>query len=76
MVPKHAFRRRAHKRPERSKLSASKAKPDHADESVTGVPRLNYDDMVIKWAPLAVPLLAVMLVVTVYLGVGTVLSYT
>lgn len=73
METKHAFHRHPRKKPGRGRSSASKAKLDHAVKSSADAPAADRDK-VIKWAPIVVPLLAVMLVTTVYLGIGTLLS--
>lgn len=73
METKHAFHRHPRKRPRRTRSGAGRAKPAHAGDRSADAP-VTDRDTVIKWAPLVVPLLAVMLVTTVYLGIGSLLS--
>jgi hypothetical protein len=76
MEPKHALRRHHRKPPSRGKSGAGKARLEHAGTNSTGLFAPDYDDVVIKWAPLVVPLFAVMLVVIVYLAIGTLFTLT
>lgn len=76
MATKHALRRHPRRTPRRSKSSAGKARLDHAGKRSADLFSADYDDTVIKWAPLVVPLFAVMLVTTVYLVIGTLFTLT